>query len=202
MADGCLQTRAVTTGGRLQPLETDKGIPERPKTHHPFVTKIQVRIKRGHTESECPSRNDTGLQNESPIQLQSVRPTNFKLIDPPVTRPNSKNTFYEESKPAIESRRETIDELRRRRLRILGERASASALVRNEHDKDSLYRPHFSAKDCGIQLLLVRELTQHLQSVERETRSTRIRHSRQRLPVFHGRATKGERVFGINKWDY
>ena len=190
MAEGLLQKRAATTGGRLQPIEKDEVKP-RPKTHYPFITKIQVTVKKDETENESTSKHD----KNSTIQAHSVRPTTFTYRDPPVTRSSSTNSFYEEESSFV-PRRESLDELRRQRRKILGERASA---MDGRRGNDSLYRPRFSAKDCTVQLLLVRELTEHLESVGRETRSAR---RLQRLPAFHSHATKGERVFGVNKWKY
>ena len=186
MAEGLVRRRAATTGGRLQPME--KEINDRPKTHYPFITKIQVRLKKDETGRECPSETD----NSSTIQFQSVRPTNFTYRNPPVTRSSSKSSLYEEESIFV-PRRESLEEIRRQRRQIIGERASAMA-VRN--DNNSLYRPRFSSKDCSVQLLLVRELTEHLESVGRESRNAR---RLQRLPAFHSRATKGERVFGVNR---
>ena len=187
MAEVLLQKRAATTGGRLQPIAKQK-VNSRPKTHYPFITKIQVvRTKKYENEHENASKSERSAITEK----QSVRPTSFTYKNPPVTRSSSENSLYNKETIFV-PRKESLDEARRQRRQLLGERASARILVRN--DIDSLYRPRFTSNDCRIQLLLARELTEHLDSVGRETRSAR----RQRLPAFHSRATKGEREFGIN----
>lgn len=181
-----LMQRAATTGGRLQPTER-QAINPRPKTHHPFITKIEVRIKK-QSDVENPSRNRSDIKT-----LQSVRPTNFTYKDPPATRVSSQNSYYEKDSFSL-STKESLGEVRKERRRILGERASAMDVSR---ENNSLYRPSFSAKDCNVQLQLVRELTEHLRSVGREARRSRML---QRLPAFHSRATKGERMFRVDKW--
>lgn len=189
MAEGPSQRRAVTTGGRLEPIERDKVDP-RPKTHYPFITKIQVRIKREDVNDGA-SKSDTGQRNTSRV----LRPTNYTYREPSVCTLSSRETFYEDEEARVVPRRESLEELHRQRRKTLGERASASYLRNNNN---SLYRPRLTAKDCEVQLLLVRELTGHLEDVERDfRRSRRLR----RLPAFHSRATKGERVFGNRIWD-
>lgn len=187
MADVLLQKRATTTGGRLQPIPKGK-VDSRPKTHYPFITKIQVvRIRKDESENE----NASESERSSMTQQRSVRPTNLTYTNPPVTRSSSEKSLCDEQTIFV-PRKESLDEARRQRRQMLGERASARIHVRN--DNDSLYRPRLTSNDCRVQMLLARELTEHLESVGRETRSAR----RQRLPALHSRATKGERTFGIN----
>ena len=190
MAECILQKRAATTGGRLKPIEKPN---PRPKTHYPFITKIQVVkiIKNERDEGESKLENGKNPTNKS------IRPTNFVYKAPPVTRSNSSESLYEEKTIFVPRRpRMSAEETRRERRKILGERASASH-VRTEND--SLYRPRISVKACDVQLMLVQELNGHLENVSRETRSAR---RIQRFPVFHSRATKGEREFGVSKWKY
>lgn len=190
MAEVLLQKRATSTvsQGRLQHTPKQK-VNTRPKTHHPFITKIQVvRIKRDENDDENASKSDCSSTNKP----QSVRPTNLVYKNPPVTRSSSQNSVYNDQTIFV-PRKESLDEARRQRRQMLGERASARMHVRN--DTDSLYRPRFTSSDCRLQMLLARELTEHLRSVGKETRSAR----RQRLPAFHSRSTKGERAFGVNR---
>ena len=191
MAEEILRRRAVTTGpeGRLKPMENQ--VRRRPKTHYPFITKIQVqRVIKDNTGCDGAPK----LDKSSGVQLESIQSRNFTYKAPPVTRSSSPNSLYDSEESIFVPRRESLEEARKRRRQMLGERASAMH-IRN--DNDSLYRPQLSTKDCKVQLLLVRELTKHLHSVERDTRSAR---RQQRLPAFHSQVTKGERVFGVNKW--
>jgi hypothetical protein len=189
MAEEHSRRRAVTTrpGRRLQPIEVNR----RPKTHYPFITKIQVqRIKKDETSCEC----DAQRTDRSPrTQLESLQPRNFTYKAPPATRAGSQGSLYDSEETIFAPRRESLEETRKRRRQMLGERASAMAA---QNDNESLYRPQLSSEDCKVQLLLVRELTKHLESVGRETSARK----QQRLPAFHSRVTKGERVFGVNKW--
>ena len=191
MAEEILQKRAATSGpgGKLKPMENE--MRHRPKTHYPFITKIQVqRVIKDKTGCDGAPKLD-----KSPgMQLESIQLRNFTYKAPPATRSSSPNSLYDSEESIFVPRRESLEEARRRRRQMLGERASAMH-IRN--DNDSLYRPQLSTKDCKVQLLLVQELTKHLHSVERDTRSTR---RQQRLPAFHSHVTKGERVFGVNKW--
>ena len=191
MAEEILQKRAATSGpgGKLKPMENE--MRHRPKTHYPFITKIQVqRVIKDKTGCDGAPKLD-----KSPgMQLESIQLRNFTYKAPPATRSSSPNSLYDSEESIFVPRKESLEEARRRRRHMLGERASAMH-IRN--DNDSLYRPQLSNNDCKVQLLLVQELTKHLHSVERDTRIAR---RQQRLPAFHSRVTKGERVFGVNKW--
>lgn len=169
-------------------------------SHHPFITKVQVRIRS--------TKSDFDLRTKGGSTSNVYRSRSCHRLETVAVRKNSsqslrtgKNSYNEcESSANSHSKLEQGSKLEQRvRRRMLGELALAPYIARETRKKEELlYQPRFSAKDCYVQLLLVRELTDHLICSSRNTRSPKFRNS-QTSTVFHARTTKGEREFGFSR---
>ena len=152
--------------------------------HYPFITKIQVKIIRS-TAMDEPEPSRTYSRHTIPC----TRLLNLTVDNSFDRSPSSKSSYYGQA--PNKSRLHQVSSEEQRRRRILGTMASAHSNTTQE--KELLYRPRFRSKDCGLQLLLVKELTQHLTCSRKNARNSRP------TSVFHARSTKGEKSLGIGR---
>lgn len=199
--------RLKTTSGKVRGIKPNKSSNDNEKAassepdHHPFITKVQVRIKS--------TRNaglDTTQSIEAADDLDNSR-LYLKSSTTSVSVNSTHSTSIEEDSCNNECKfhanyqfcEERKEEKKKRRRKLLGELACAPYTERESREKDELlYRPRLSSKECSIQLLLVRELTDHLDCVSKNTDTVK-RKNTAKSTVFHARQTKGERKFGVRR---
>lgn len=184
-------TTSLATRRGIKPNKTENGN-EKPSSevdHHPFITKVQVRIKSTTNGLDATADN---LDNTK----HYLKSTNISVSETPTHSVASGNVNYNENYQLYKEKKE---EKKRQRRAMLGELACAPYIERETQEKDELlYQPCFGLKECSVQLLLVKELTNHLHCVSMNT-STAKRKNIPKSVAFHARETKGERKLGVRR---
>lgn len=198
--------RLKTTSAKLRGIKPNKSSYDNDKPssdldHRPFITKVQVRIKS--TRNGLDATQSTGAADDLDNTSSYPKPSNATSVSENSTDSTSieKDSCNNECKfhKSYQFYEERKEEKKKRRRKMLGELACARYTERESRETDELlYRPRLSSRECSVELLLVRELTDHLDCVSKNT-DTAKRKNIAKSTVFHARQTKGERKFGVRR---